>query len=156
MRSNRKTTESAESKTVVQLPSLSDWGWLRVWARREWARRVCLYLIDLKSYVSYLQTESVLMDIRHVILIHEMHECTHTQRREGASIAHLFVNLSSPYEKHNESYFDYAWRVGTFWILPCENFCIWGLKRVRMDFVPTIGCLLPFNSNCLNARFNQY
>lgn len=76
-----------------------------MWARREWERRVCFYLIDLKSYVSYLQTESVLMNIRNEILICEMHECTHTQSRGGASTVHLFVNLSSPYEKQNEIIF---------------------------------------------------
>lgn len=76
-----------------------------MWARREWERRVCLYLIDLKSYVSYLQTESVLMNIRNAILMCEMHECTHMQSRGGVSIVHLFVNLSSPYEKQNEIIF---------------------------------------------------
>lgn len=134
MRSNRKTTESAESKTVVQLPSLSDWGWLRVWARREWARRVCLYLIDLKSYVSYLQTESVLMDIRNVILIHEMHECTHTQRREGASIAHLFVNLSSPYEKHNEIIFWLCMKSGNFLDFTLQEFLHMGPEKSKDGF----------------------
>lgn len=37
-----------------------------------------------------------------------MNAHTHTQSRGGASTAHLFVNLFSPYENKMKSYFNYG------------------------------------------------